>query len=116
MIVENDDRFTTEWYVETYELIVDHADKSDKTKGDPEMGLVARWGMLMVINDRPATAGIVGRMGPEERESVRKAIEEFHSDLIKMKSGEKETKFTANGMNEFIQRAEMALSVLDSMR
>ena len=116
MTEENDDRFTTEWYVETYDLVVNHADGSDKTKDDPEPGLVARWAMLMVINDRPATEAIVGRMGPEERESVRKAIEEFRSGLIKMKSGEKETKITPDGMNEFIQRAEMALSVLDSMR
>ena len=116
MTEENDDRFTTEWYVETYELVVDHADKRDKTKDDPEPGLLARWVMLMVINDRPATEVIIGRMGPEERESVRKAIEGFRSDLIKMKSGEKETKLTPDGMNKFIQRAEMALSVLDSMR
>ena len=114
MTEERKEEFTTEEIVEIYDYVVNRADKGEKWKDDPEFRLVARYGMLMCLNDRRATEVIVKRMKPEERASVRKATEEFRSGLIKLRSGEKETDLTPESSTEIIQIAEMILSVFDS--
>ena len=114
MTEERNEEFTTEELVEFYDYVVNHADKGEKWKDDPEFRLAARYAMLVCLNDRQATEVIVKRMKPEERASVRKTTEEFRSGFIELKTGEKKSETPPEDIVKFIQITEMILSVFDS--